>query len=206
MQIRTEGETTEALYKLLTGSVAPRPIAWVTTISPEGLCNAAPFSAYTFVCNNPPMLLINVGRSDRVKDTARNIRETGCFVVNVAVREHLEAMNASSAPYPADMSETDDLGIGLAPSALVAAPRIKGSPVNMECRLERIIDFGEEGSQSIIGRVVMWHIDDDLYEDGKIDQQRLNPVGRIGGAVYACLGELIPMPAPYLPGGWKPPR
>ncbi len=206
MQIATEGKSTEALYKLLTGSVVPRPIAWVTTVSPEGLFNAAPFSAYTFVCNNPPMLLINVGRSDRLKDTAYNIRETGCFVVNVAVREQIEAMNASSAPYPATMSETDDLGIELAQSTLVAAPRIARSPVNMECRLERIIDFGDEGSQSIIGRVVMWHIADALHQDGKIDQERLNPVGRIGGAVYACLGELLPMAAPYLPGAWAPPR
>jgi flavin reductase (DIM6/NTAB) family NADH-FMN oxidoreductase RutF len=206
MQIATEGKTTEALYKLLTGSVVPRPIAWVTTISPEGLVNAAPFSAFTFVCNNPPMLLINVGRVDRLKDTARNILATGCFVVNVAVREHIEAMNASSAPYPAQMSETDALGIALAPSTLVQAPRIAGSPVNMECRFERVLDFGDEGSQSLIGRVVMWHIDDALYQDGKIDQQGLNPVGRLGGAVYASLGELLPMPAPYLPGGWTPPR
>jgi flavin reductase (DIM6/NTAB) family NADH-FMN oxidoreductase RutF len=152
------------------------------------------------------MLLINVGRSDRVKDTTRNILETRCFVVNVAIREHLEAMNASSAPYPADMSEPAELGIELAPSTMVAAPRIAASPINMECEFERIMDFGDEGSQSIVGRVVMWHVADDLHYDGKIDQERLNPVGRIGGAVYACLGDLIPMPAPYLPGGWTGPR
>lgn len=204
MQIAVEGQPTQALYKLLTGSVVPRPIAWVTTISADGVANAAPFSAYTFVCNQPPMLLINVGRVDRQKDTARNIIETGCFVVNVSVLDQLEVMNASSAPYPAGVSEPGELGIKLVPSTLVAAPRIANSPVNMECRFERVIDFGTEGSQSLIGEVVMWHVADELYKDGKIDQERLNPVGRVGGAVYASLGELLPMDAPYLPSGWTP--
>jgi len=204
MQISTENKSTQELYKLLTGSVVPRPIAWVTTISSDGVCNAAPFSAYTFVCNNPPMLLINVGRVDRQKDTARNILETGCFVVNVVRQDQMKLMNATSAPYPQGVSETSELGIELLPSTLVAAPRIAKSPVNMECRFERLIDFGTEGSQSLIGEVVMWHIDDDLYDNGKINQEHLHPVGRVGGAVYASLGELIPMDAPYLPGGWTP--
>jgi flavin reductase (DIM6/NTAB) family NADH-FMN oxidoreductase RutF len=204
MQIAVEGKPTQALYKLLTGSVVPRPIAWVTTISPDGICNAAPFSAFTFVCNNPPMLLINAGRVDRQKDTARNIIETGCFVVNIASLDQMELMNATSAPYPAGISETTELGIELAPSTLIAAPRIADAPVSMECKFERVIDFGTEGSQSLIGEVVMWHIADHLYEDGKINQQKLHPIGRVGGAVYASLGELIPMDAPYLPGGWTP--
>jgi flavin reductase (DIM6/NTAB) family NADH-FMN oxidoreductase RutF len=202
LEIEVTGKPTDALYKLLTGSVVPRPIAWVTTISPEGLANAAPFSAYTFVCNRPPMVLINVGRVDRQKDTARNIIETGCFVVNLAVRSMLEQMNASSAPYPLDVSETSELGIELTPSRLVAAPRIAASPVNMECRLERVIDFGEEGSQSFVGEVVMWHVADHLYDNGKINQEQLHPVGRVGGAVYSTIGQLLPMDAPYLPSGW----
>jgi flavin reductase (DIM6/NTAB) family NADH-FMN oxidoreductase RutF len=148
------------------------------------------------------MLLINVGRVDRQKDTARNIIETGCFVVNVVHEDQMQLMNATSAPYPPGVSETSELGIELLPSTLVAAPRIAASPVNMECRLERVIDFGAEGSQSLIGEVVMWHIDDDLYDHGKIDQERLHPVGRVGGAVYTTRGDLIPMEAPYLPGGW----
>ncbi len=202
MEIPVEGKSPEAIYKLLTGSVVPRPIAWVTTISADGLCNAAPFSVYTFVSIEPPMLMLNIGRVDRQKDTARNILETGCFVVNVTVRDQMEAMNASSAPYPEGVSETSELGIELVPSTLVAAPRIAGSPVNMECKFNRVINFGTGQSECYIGEVVMWHVADHLHSNGKIDQEGLNPIGRVGGAVYASVGEFVPMEAPYLPPGW----
>jgi flavin reductase (DIM6/NTAB) family NADH-FMN oxidoreductase RutF len=206
LKIETKGMPTEALYKLLTGSVAPRPIAWVTTVSPAGLPNAAPFSAFTLVCNQPPMLLVNAGRIGGVqKDTARNIEATGCFTVNVVTAPLLATMNESSAFYPPDVAEPDVLGIELIKGDLVASPRIAASPVSMECRLHRVLEFGVEGSQSFVGEVLAWHIDDAIYSNGKIDQRKLNPVGRIGGAVYTTLGELIPMPAPYLPTNWKAP-
>lgn len=203
MQVSTSGMPTEALYKLLTGSIVPRPIAWVTTVSLAGVVNAAPFSAYTWVSNQPPLLLISVGRVDRQKDTLRNIIDTGCFVVNMARRAQLEQMNATSAAYPSGTSETAILGIDTLPSSKVAAPRIATSPVSMECRLDRIIEFGMEGSQAIIGQVLMWHIDDELYSNGKIDQQHLGPIGRIGGGVYAEIRNLVPMETPYLPQGWR---
>lgn len=204
MEIRTAGLQTEALYKLLTGTIVPRPIAWVTTASPDGVVNAAPFSAYTLVCNQPPMVLINAGRIAGVqKDTARNIEATGNFVVNVVVEGLLEQMNATSAPYPPGEGEPGHLGIALSPSTLVAAPRIAASPISMECRLHRVLEFGVEGSQSFVGEVVMWHVADALYDNGKIDQRALQPIGRIGGAVYTKLGELVPMEAPYLPSHWK---
>jgi flavin reductase (DIM6/NTAB) family NADH-FMN oxidoreductase RutF len=204
MQIETENLETEALYKLLTGSVVPRPIAWVTTVSVDGVTNAAPFSAFTFVSNRPPMLLINAGRIGGVqKDTARNIEATGCFTVNVVIEDLLTQMNASSAIFPPHVGEPETLGIILASGALVASPRIARSPISMECRLRQVLEFGVEGSQSLVGEVVMWHVADDLYEDGKIDQMKLQPVGRIGGAVYAKLGELIRMRAPYLPPSWQ---
>jgi flavin reductase (DIM6/NTAB) family NADH-FMN oxidoreductase RutF len=204
MEIAAEGKTTEALYKLLTGSVVPRPIAWVTSVSPAGLVNAAPFSAFTLVSNRPPMLLINFGRvAGRRNDTAINIEATGHFTVNVVTEDVLEVMNASSAPYPPDTSEAEVLGIDLLPGRLVGSPRIAASPVSMECKLHRILDFGVEGSQSFVGEIVLWHIADHLHDNGKIDQRKLRPVGRIGGAVYTKLGELVPLEAPYLPAGWN---
>ena len=206
MKIKTETLETEALYKLLTGSVVPRPIAWVTTTSVDGVANAAPFSAFTFVSNRPAMLLINAGRVGGVqKDTARNIEATGCFTVNVVIEDLLAQMNASSAVYPPHVGEPQDLGIELAPGVLVASPRIVRSPISMECQLRQVLEFGVEGSQSLVGEVVMWHVADHLYENGKIDQMKLQPVGRIGGAVYSKMGELVRMQAPYLPSSWQDP-
>jgi flavin reductase (DIM6/NTAB) family NADH-FMN oxidoreductase RutF len=206
LQIETAPLETEALYKLLTGSVVPRPIAWVTTVSVDGVANAAPFSAFTFVSNRPAMLLINAGRVGGVqKDTARNIEATSCFTVNVVIEDLLAQMNASSAVFPPHVGEPEELGIDLAPGALVSSPRIAASPISMECRLDRVLEFGVEGSQSFVGEVVMWHVADHLYENGKIDQVKLQPVGRIGGAVYSKLGELVKMRAPYLPPSWQDP-
>ena len=152
------------------------------------------------------MLLINAGRiAGLQKDTARNIEKTGCFTVNVVTEDLLVKMNESSAIYPPEVAEPDVLDIALAPGTLVSSPRIVEARVSMECRLDRVLEFGVEGSQSFVGEVLMWHIADELYANGKIDQARLRPVGRIGGAVYVQLGEMISMPAPYLPTDWRKP-
>ncbi len=195
MRIDPAGMDAAQLYKLLTGIVVPRPIAWVTTVGADGVVNAAPFSAFTFVSNKPPMILISVGRIDgRRKDTSRNIFAAKSFVVNIVSEALLPLAHASSAPYAPHESETEILGIELAPSERVRAPRIARSLVQMECVLHSSVEYGSEGSEAIVGEVVCFHVDDAIIDNGKIDQRRLAPVARLGGPTYATLGELLNMP------------
>jgi flavin reductase (DIM6/NTAB) family NADH-FMN oxidoreductase RutF len=199
MDIDPTGLPREAIYKLLTGSVVPRPIAWVTTVSPNGLVNAAPFSAFVVVSVMPPMLLVSCARPTGVQnDTARNIEATGCFCVNIVTEAMLEVMHATSAHYPPGVSETDALGIAVSPSDAIAAPRIAEAPINLECRLREVHEFGAERSQSFIGEVVRLHIADHVYENGRINQAMLKAVGRIGGPIYARLGELVKLRPPRI--------
>lgn len=182
-------------YKLLIGAVVPRPIAWVTTLNRLGKVNAAPFSCYTFVSSAPPMLAISVGRlRGELKDTARNARDGGDFVVNVADASQVGPLHQSSAEYPEDVSEIEVLGLETIPSIAVRTPRIAIAPVAMECRFDRIIEFGAQRSQLLVGEVLRFHVRDDLYRDGKIDSVALSPLGRLGGPRYTTLGKVITMP------------
>ena len=184
----------EATYKLLTGIVVPRPIAWVTTLSPNGGVNLAPFSAFTFVSNKPPMLGINVGRKAGVmKDTGNNIHATGEFVVNIPDDSMIEPVHLSAVEHPPEVSEAELLGLAVAPSKAVRTPRLLLAPISMECVLHRAIAFGDTGSEFFVGEVLEFHIRDDLYVSGKIDTARLHPICRIGGPNYAKLGEIVSM-------------
>jgi flavin reductase (DIM6/NTAB) family NADH-FMN oxidoreductase RutF len=131
-------------------------------------------------------------------DTARNIEATGCFCVNIVTEAMLEVMHATSAHYPPGVSETDALGIAVSPSDAIAAPRIAEAPINLECRLREVHEFGAERSQSFIGEVVRLHIADHVYENGRINQAMLKAVGRIGGPIYARLGELVKLRPPRI--------
>ncbi len=178
-------------YKLVIGAVVPRPVAWITTVDAAGRVNAAPFSSYNYVCHSPPMLAVNIGdRAGELKDTARNMLATGEFVVNVATEDMLEPMHESAADYPPEVSEPEVLGIELLPGRFVKVPRIAGSPVQMECRLDRSIPLGRAGSTLYIGEVIAFHVASDLYVDGRIDSVRMRPVARLGGPFYAGLGTI----------------
>ena len=184
----------EATYKLLTGIVVPRPIAWVTTVSAAGVVNLAPFSAFTFVSNKPPMIGVNVGRKAGVmKDTGRNIHDTGEFVVNIADETLVEPVHLSAIEYGADTSEVEVLGLQVAPSLKVRPPRLAAAPVSMECRLHRSIAFGDTGSEFMVGEVLVFRLRDGLMENGKIDSAKLRPLCRIAGPNYAGLGEVLRM-------------
>lgn len=194
MQIAADELDTEATYKLLTGLVVPRPIAWVTTCSPEGVTNLAPFSAFTFVSNRPPMVGISVGRKAGVlKDTARNILATGEFVVNVPDETLVEAVHLSAIEYGPEESEVERLGLATLPGEAVRVPRLAGVPASLECRLAHAIAFGRGGSQFLVGEVLRYHVRDGLLVDGKIDTRRLAPLCRLGGPNYARLGEVVTM-------------
>ena len=182
----------EALYRLISGIVVPRPIAWVTTLSDDGVVNLAPFSCFTFVSNKPPLLGINIGRkAGRRKDTGANIHALGEFVVNIGDASQMELIHESSAEHPPEVSEVEVLGLATAPCETTRVPRLLDVPVSMECRLERVIPFGDTGSEFVVGEILVFHIREGLLQNGKIDTRALDPVCRIGGPNYATLGPVV---------------
>jgi flavin reductase (DIM6/NTAB) family NADH-FMN oxidoreductase RutF len=184
----------EASYRLLTGIVVPRPVAWVTTQSAAGVINLAPFSAFTFVAPKPPMLAISIGHKDGTyKDTARNILATEEFVIHIADRPLTEAVHLSSVEHPPEISEVDRLGLAVAPCTRLRVPRLRDVPIAMECRLRHCLEFGDTRSRLLVGEVVMFHCREGLVQDGKIDTQRLDPICRLAGPRYATLGEIVTM-------------
>ncbi len=194
MQIRAADLDPQQTYKLITGVVVPRPIAWVCTKSPDGLLNVAPFSAFTFVSTKPPMLGVSVGRKAGVlKDTGRNIHATGEYVVHIADTVLVQPVHESAVEFPPDVSEVDRLGLETTPSEMIGVPRLVAPPVAMECRLHRALPFGDTGSEFIIGDVLVFHIRDGLLRDGKIDSTALDPLCRLAGPNYATLGRVITM-------------
>ncbi len=188
-------------YKILIGSIVPRPIAWVSTVSADGVTNAAPFSFFTAVCSNPPTVLFcPVTPADgATKDTLRNIRETKEFVVNVATEDNVEKMNQSSAPYPAEVSEFDKVGLTPLPSLKVTPPRIAESPIHLECKLTDIVAIGEGpgGGHIVIGQVVQAHIADEACNDRlHIDIHAIKPVSRLSGSDYAPVRDNFTLARP----------
>ena len=187
-------------YRVLTGVVVPRPIAFVSTVSADGVANLAPFSFFNAVAPDPPTVIFSssrhAGRKD--KDTLTNVEATGEFVVNVVVDDIAEAMNRTAAEYPAEANEFAIAGLTEAPSSIVKAPRVAESPVNMECRLNRVIDIGEGDHQHglVIGEVVLLHIRDDLIDGHRINHHRLKPTGRLAGSMYCHTADTFEMVRP----------
>jgi flavin reductase (DIM6/NTAB) family NADH-FMN oxidoreductase RutF len=177
-------------YRLMSGVIVPRPIAWVTTLSARNGVNLAPFSCFTFLSNAPPMVGITIDTdAGQIKDTRANIEREGQFVVNIGNSSHLHAIHASSKRYPPDVSEAELLGLATTASHRITVPRLVDAPVSLECELRHVIPFGTGGAVFAVGEIVMFHLRDGLLADGKVDAQCLDPLGRVGGPVYARLGE-----------------
>jgi flavin reductase (DIM6/NTAB) family NADH-FMN oxidoreductase RutF len=192
MEIDAQGLTVQAAYKLLTGIIVPRPIAWISTLTTEGKVNLAPFSAFTFVSHDPPMVGISVGvRNGVMKDTARNILAHEEFVVNIADRALLQKLHESSFEYPPEVSEADELGLTSEPSVHIRTPRIAEAPVAMECRLHQCIEFGRQPSRLLVGEVLRFRFREGLLVNGKLTTTELDPVSRLGGPNYASLGDIV---------------
>jgi flavin reductase (DIM6/NTAB) family NADH-FMN oxidoreductase RutF len=189
-------------YKLLIGAVQPRPIAWVSTLSPDGIRNIAPFSFFTAVCSNPPTIVFcpSIRRDTRQpKDTLANIRLTGEFVVNISTEDNAEKMNLTSVEAPPDVDEFDYAGLTALPSKIVKPFRVAESPIHFECQVHQIVDIGDQAGQGslVIGRVVYFHIEDRIYiPDFKIDTRQLKPIGRLAGNDYAYVHETFEIPRP----------
>jgi flavin reductase (DIM6/NTAB) family NADH-FMN oxidoreductase RutF len=172
-------------YRLLNSVVVPRPIAWVSTISADGVDNLAPHSFFTVACVDPPVVqFTSVGR----KDSLYNVEATREFVVNLAPEPLFEQVNATATDFPHGVSEFDAVGLSREPSTQVAPPRVADSPVALECRLHGTLSFG--GSTLVFGRVVHAAVRSDVLDDSHPMVERLRPLARLGRNEWTTLGEV----------------
>ena len=192
MNVRPGELSYREFYRILLVSVAPRPIAWVSTLSKSGLPNLAPFSFFNCVSREPPLLafapaLRSVESGHVPKDTLRNIRETGEFVINVVTFELAEAMNLTSGDYDHSVNEFDLASLTTRNSQVVRPAQVAESPVSFECKTHQIIDFGIKppSGSLVIGEIVSVHIEERVLKEGKIEPEALDLVGRMGGMQYS---------------------
>ena len=187
----------EHTYKILIATVVPRAIGWVSTLSKSGIANLAPFSFFTVVGRKPPVLSISIQhRSDHVtlKDSFVNIRDTGEFVTNLVTLPLIDAMHRSAAEHPPEVDEFEVTGLEKAPSVVVRPPRVALAPVAMECKVDRIFTVGDFNDHVVWGRVVRFHIRDDIYlERGRVDTAAIAPVGRLA-AEYTLVENVFTTP------------
>ena len=185
-----------AVYKLLTGSVIPRPIGWISSISESGVNNLAPFSYFNAVGDDPPHLMFSTGRgNDTNKDTLNNVLATKQFVVNMVTEALTEQMNSTAQSVHADIDEFELAGVTPIASQKIKPMRVKESPITFECELVHhyfLEDHKNGGACVIIGRIVMMHFDDDVLLDNyKINMENYKPVSRLAGSGYAKIGEIF---------------
>lgn len=184
-------------YKLLIGSIVPRAIGWISTMSADGVANLAPISFFTGAGRKPPMVCINLQpRSDGItlKDTFVNIRDTGEFAYNMPTLEQAHQMHRSAFEFPPDADEFEEVGLKKEASRIIRAPRVAGAPISMECRTHAIIPVNDIGDHMIIGEVLLFHIRDDLYlENGRIDTAAIHAVGRLA-AEYTLVENVFVTP------------
>ena len=200
MQLDPEALEVRDRYALMIGMIQPRPIAWVSTIAPNGATNLAPFSFFTGICANPMSLCfapVN-DRHGRRKDTLLNVEATKQFVVNIATEDNAVQMNQTSAPYPYGVSEFEKAGVTPLPSVKVKPPRVKESPAAYECELLQIVKLGEGplAGNLIIGKVVQIHVSEAIYKGGKISHSDLKTIGRMEGAWYSRTKDAFELPRP----------
>lgn len=187
----------EHAYKLLIATIVPRAIGWLSTLSVDGVPNIAPFSFFTVVGRKPPVLSVTMQpRADGVtlKDSFVNIRDTGEFVAHLVTLEMADAMHRTAADFPPHIDEFVATGLEKLPSEVVKPPRIAGPPVAMECKVDRIFSVGDYDDHVVWGRIVRFHIRDDLYLDrGRVDTSALTPVGRLA-AEYTASDNVFTTP------------
>ncbi|MGF6311538.1 flavin reductase (DIM6/NTAB) family NADH-FMN oxidoreductase RutF [Bradyrhizobium sp. i1.8.4] len=185
-------------YKVLTSFVLPRPIAWVTSLSADGVVNAAPFSFFNVFCEDPPLCMFAVNRrpDGREKDTLVNIQRLGEFVVNLTDEPLVRAMHETSGDFPPEIGEPDYLGLKLAPSSKIAAPRLADAPFAMECKTWKLIDVNGD-RQLIMGEGIHFHIRDELWDRDamRVHMERYHPIGRMFADRYCRTDDRVVFPA-----------
>src|SRR4051812_11718052 len=203
MIVDPEKTAARDFYRLLISCVTPRPIAWVSTISPKGIPNLAPFSFFNGIGANPPSVLfcpVN-HRDGGKKDTLLNVEATKEFVVNIVPFSLAGPMNESSAELPYEQNEFEFAKVTQVPSVKVKPPRVKESPIHMECVVHQIVNVGTGpiGANVVIGRIVWLDIADSVLDtQGQIDPRKLDTIGRMGGALYSRTTELFELPRPQV--------
>jgi flavin reductase (DIM6/NTAB) family NADH-FMN oxidoreductase RutF len=192
-------------YALITRVVAPRPIAFVSTLNSEGYGNLAPFSYFMMGGSNPPSCIfcpINNRQGDH-KDTLRNIEQTGEYVINICVRSMAEQVNQTSFTYPYGVDEFDRAGLTRVRSERVKPPRVGESPVHLECKLHRVLHHGSGAlaSNYVVGEILLVHVAEELLTDGMPDNGKLDHIARLGQDYYAHItpGALFELPRPTEP-------
>lgn len=195
MEIDPKGRTAAQNYKLMTGMVVPRPIAFVTSLSPEGKLNAAPFAYFNAVAHKPPLVMVSITyRDGKKKDTLRNVEATREFVVNMVNEDIAEAINICAGSYEYGVNELEKAGLTTLPSRIVKPPRVAESPGALECRVHQIIDLGTHNL--ILGEVVMFHLRDDLFQDETVNVHRLRPIARLSKNYYTRCRDIFEMIRP----------
>ena len=185
-----------AIYKLLTGSVIPRPIGWISTIDENGINNLAPFSYFNILGDDPPHVMFSTRRDNNTnKDTLNNVLTNKQFVVNMVTEEVVEQMNATSQVVPPNVDEFQLDGVTPIASTKVKPFRVKESPIQFECEMVHhyfLENHKQGGACVIIGRIVMMHFDDTVLLDNyKINMETYKPVSRLAGSNYSKIGELF---------------
>jgi flavin reductase (DIM6/NTAB) family NADH-FMN oxidoreductase RutF len=186
--------------------VVPRPIGWISSVSPAGVVNLAPYSFFNLVATNPTFVMYSsCGRAPHgAKDTVSNIEQTGEFVVNMATWDQREQMVASSASLPPEVDEFMVTGLQALPSRLVKPPRVAGAPVHLECVHHQTLELppSKDGRNTVVfGRVVGVHIDDRMIESGKLDVSKVLPIARLGYLEYARVDHVFVLQGPARPVG-----
>jgi flavin reductase (DIM6/NTAB) family NADH-FMN oxidoreductase RutF len=189
-------------HEFMVGAVLPRPIAWVSTIGEDGVYNLAPFSFFTGLSSKPAVVGFGVGakRDGRKKDTLVNIESSKEFVINIVTESMAAAMNQTSGEYASQVDEFKEAGLTAIKSDLVKPPRVAESPINLECRLLQILEFGKPPriNRFVIGEVLRAHIRDELCMNGVIQGDRLKAVGRMGEDFYCRTLDRFEMKRPII--------
>ena len=196
MKLNTEETEASVLYKILTGTVIPRPIGWVSTIDENGVNNLAPFSFFNAVGEDPPHVVFSTVRTgDKNKDTLNNVLHNKQFVVNLVTEDIVEQMNTTAAQVASTVDEFALAGLTPIASDCVAPKRVKESPVNFECEMVHhyfLEDHKNGGAAIIIGKILTMHIADEIVgEKYRIDMDKYKPVARLAGSNYSKIGEIF---------------
>ena len=199
MQYAAKDVTPHERYKLLISFVLPRPIAWLTTIGPTGVVNAAPFSFFNVFAEDPPLVMVAINKrpDGRIKDSWTNIERTGEFVVNLTDEPLARAMHDSSGDFPPDVGEPDYLGLKIAPSVDIKPPRLADAPWAMECKTWQVLNVKDD-RQLVIGEGVRFHIRDELWDPKamRVHMDKYHPIGRMFADRYCRTDDRVAFPPP----------
>ncbi|MDH3973184.1 MAG: flavin reductase family protein [Deltaproteobacteria bacterium] len=203
MEINFDEQNAGEIYFNMTQTLVPRPIAWILTKNEVGGYNIAPFSYFTAICSDPPLILFSVGKKPdgTPKDTRANILRTGEFIVHIPGTISMEAVNESSATLPAEVSEVEKLGLETTAFGHFSLPRIAGCPVAYACELYEVKEIGPKKQALIFGKIKSLYIDEKIVSTDKkgrlkTDLKKLDPLSRLGADEYASLGEIFKISRP----------